>query len=388
MGCHESIPQDNVSGFAQGTGQELLFRCVTCTRASHYAHLRPPSDEETFDTIALALHYQHNSAWKCADCVSFVYKVDKILAWRPSHGSSAEPLYGAGQIPDYTHPLPREYLVKWQDRAYKRASWVPHMWLLATNKQRLRKFVAEGRTVKLLDQPRSDESASGDDTGGMMDVDISLPAADDDMFSVTKRAALLAPLPDADRRIPLGWLTVDRVLSVLFLRDPGQAKRAKAAAKRGQSKRRVTSDDDETGLEELSPEVVADQEDAYNHGEQPRHEFTEDIEEFEKRTKRKLSVDQTENAIWCLFKWQELGYEEGMHMYRCSLDCPNLFSLQQHGMPHHVGANQDSLPMSALLRVSSPVVRSQSLLGLFRRSALATDLGSTDTCSRTTNSLN
>jgi chromodomain-helicase-DNA-binding protein 4 len=312
LGCDEPLPKSELPTTTEESGLELLFRCVTCTRACHYAHLHPPSDDESYDAVALAVHYQTENLWKCADCASFVYKVDKIIAWRPSPASATEPVYGPLQTPDYTQPLPREYLVKWQDRAYKRVSWVPHMWLLATNKLRLRKFVAEGRTVKLLENSRPDESldATGDvDT--VMDVDPPQPQDEDEMFSVTKRAALLAPVPDAERRIPAGWLTVDRVLSILLLRDPAKEKQAKKVAKRTKNKTRVDSDDDDDDdPDALSPEVVADREDAYDHGEQPRDDFTLDLEQWEKRKKQKLSVDELDDVIWCLIKWEDLGYDE------------------------------------------------------------------------------
>jgi len=96
---------------------QLLFRCSTCKRPAHYAHL----PQEGGDIVSTALYYQSTAAWQCADCFSFDYDLDKILAWRPYPPDAVEPALQDNDGPDYMASLPREYLVKWDDRGYKRA---------------------------------------------------------------------------------------------------------------------------------------------------------------------------------------------------------------------------------------------------------------------------
>lgn len=97
----------------------LLFRCVTCLRPAHYEHLAPlQADEDTrMPPARLALEYQEFH-WQCKDCHSWTSNVDKILAWRPYPADAKEPEYAPGEVPPIKDALPREYLVKWEDRSY------------------------------------------------------------------------------------------------------------------------------------------------------------------------------------------------------------------------------------------------------------------------------
>jgi chromodomain-helicase-DNA-binding protein 4 len=300
--CHETVPsplpvtEDHV---------EPLFRCNICTRASHYAHLhQPPGEEDPKDAGELATYYQSMLRWKCWDCASFNYPLDKIIAWRPFPANAKETGSGPLHVPDYSASLPREYLVKWQDKSYRRVGWVPHMWLFATNRQKLRKFVQEGRTLKLLDQATQEaEAKEAEEHGMMMDVDDEEMLIEDGMPSLTKQAALLAPLVDAEQRIPPAWRTVDRVLDVMIWHPPTPKSANKS--KGGKKSKRVESD------EELTPEAQAQLDDAINYGDQPEMSFMETIEDYEKRTKRNISVNEAGDVIWALFKWGDLGYDEG-----------------------------------------------------------------------------
>jgi chromodomain-helicase-DNA-binding protein 4 len=294
MGCHKPIPETS------SPAEELLFRCNVCTRASHYEHMPQPDDDEPVDIGTLALYYQDTTGWKCHDCSSFVYPVDKIIAWRPYPRDAKDPPNA-----DFSLSLPREYLIKWQDRPYKRVQWVPHMWMLATNRQRLRKFFQEGRTIKLSDhQMEQSDAKEAAQHAMMMDVDDEEQPIEDGMPSLTKRASLLAPVANAEERIPLGWRTVDRVLDVLLFKRPSK----KLTIKIG--KRRRVEDSDS----ELDPDAEAELEGAFQNGEQPAAQYTETIAEWQKRNKQTLSVDQVGDVVWAFFKWGDLGYEEGLSL--------------------------------------------------------------------------
>ena len=61
------------------TPQELLFRCFTCKRLAHYAHLPIPDGYDQDDTAEIAGYYQDDTKWKCADCFALIYMVEHIL---------------------------------------------------------------------------------------------------------------------------------------------------------------------------------------------------------------------------------------------------------------------------------------------------------------------
>lgn len=295
MRCHEPISAVHASSHDP---PELLFRCNICTRAAHYSHLPQPNEDDPVDLGTLAFYYQDSTAWKCHDCASFVYPLDKIIAWRPYPAGAKDP-----DNLDYASSVPREYLVKWTDRSYNRVQWVPHMWLLATNRQNLRKFVLDGRTVKLIDQAQqlAEEKEAVRDKM-MMDVDNEEMAIDDELPSLAQRADLLAPVMDAKERINPAWRTVDRVLDALLFKRPTKKLKIRLEAQRKPI--RVDSD------EELDPDTQVEYDSAFDHGEQPADEYTETIAQWEKRNHRKITQDQAGDVVWALFKWGDLGYED------------------------------------------------------------------------------
>ncbi len=109
---------------------ELLFRCVKCKRVAHYAHLF--KDDEDMSLPEIAIHFQVETDWQCRDCASFTFHVEKILAWRPYPANAPNIHVLSADPPNYKENLFREYLIKWDGRSYRRAQWVPHMWLSST----------------------------------------------------------------------------------------------------------------------------------------------------------------------------------------------------------------------------------------------------------------
>jgi len=310
--------------------QEIMFRCFTCKRLSHYGHLPVPpelkEDEASVDSVMLAGYYQSTTEWRCSDCSSYNWELDKILAWRPYPSTAVEPPRPPDEPPHYKSPLPREYLVKWLSRSYRRTQWVPHMWLVTTHAAKLKNFLNVGAKVELLEESLPDEEAMEVDDEAKKVVEegntatipfeISADANQDPNKADPKALTLpLGAMPDAERRIPLAWKTIDRVLDVLLWRPP----KPKIMKKGKQTTmKKVLSSEEE--VEETENEndasdgpIEAELESAFAEGEQPSYDLTETVREWEARTGWSLSTEQIKNVVWVFIKWDDLPYDEGKH---------------------------------------------------------------------------
>ncbi|KIJ68216.1 hypothetical protein HYDPIDRAFT_82781 [Hydnomerulius pinastri MD-312] len=288
--------------------RELLYRCFSCKRLAHYGHLPDPDGGVTEDAD-IAYYYQAETGWRCADCASYVYGLDKILAWRPYPPNAVEPKWSGP--PEVKSALPREYLVKWNDRSYRRTTWVPHMWLLSTSPSKLKNFLVSGSKVPLLDEPVTDETAmdvdkSPDANGQPLAFD-STEATPEVEAQAKPKATSLSPLKDAERRIPPAWKTIDRVLDVRFWHPPSKST-SKAKGKGSKKNAIVISDGEEE--EHLPPEIQQQLERAYTDGEQPEEALMEDVDEWSARTREELDVELVDRVVWAFIKWDDLGYDE------------------------------------------------------------------------------
>jgi chromodomain-helicase-DNA-binding protein 4 len=295
----DAATKDDSRGEKGTVLDELLFRCSLCKRLAHYAHLPPPPEDPDGDytAVELAEYYQYTTGWQCADCVSFVYSVETILAWRPYPEKVVE-----SKSPYYKDPLPREYLVKWVDRSYKRVQWVPHMWLLATSPARLKNFLERGSPIALLPEPVAEANIGGEvddpvSTFGVGAEEHLLDTISEDGESSGSPDAV----PDAERRIQPAWKTVDRVLDVLLWRPEKRLKNRK----RGKTQESAMTKDPEE--EEAERERAA----AYDFGEQPSADLLENVDAYTRRSKESLSVDDADRVAWAFFKWKDLGYDNG-----------------------------------------------------------------------------
>ncbi|KAH7881752.1 SNF2 family N-terminal domain-containing protein [Phlebopus sp. FC_14] len=280
--------------------RELLFRCFVCKRLAHYRHLPNPENATSGDA-ELAYYYQVETGWRCADCASFLYPLDKILAWRPYPPNAVEPK--SVDPPDIKTPRPREYLVKWQDRSYRRTQWVPHMWIASTNPSKLKNFLSSGTKVGLLAEPVVDSDnmqveenrcTNGQQTAFEPTVGLVPEALGE------SRSLSLGPLKDAEHRIPLTWKTIDRVLDIRFWRPPQQGKGTKRK-----------SSDSTTGTEDIQSLALQQQlERAYRDGDQPDESLLEEVDEWLARTKASLGLEHINKVVWVFVKWDGLGYEE------------------------------------------------------------------------------
>lgn len=323
-----SITEEAAKG--KPPGWELLFRCFTCKRLSHYEHLPVPAeykDGDEVDSVALAEYYQATTEWLCGDCSSYTYALDKILAWRPYPSNVVEPSHPDNEPPNSKLPLPREYLVKWADRSYRRTQWVPHMWLVTTHGAKLKNFLNVGAKVELLAEALPEEDAiedrvvvgeaKQDDETAIILFQIGADADPESTKSEDSKLALPSgAAPDAERRIPPAWKTIDRVLDVLFWCPEKRAESQKPKKQKGREsarkKLKVVTDEDEN---ELDLRIDDEFQLAFDEGEQPSDDLTETVSEWEYRFNRSIEVGDIEHVVWAFIKWNDLVYEEGL----CSL---------------------------------------------------------------------
>ncbi|KAJ7169708.1 SNF2 family DNA-dependent ATPase [Mycena filopes] len=256
----------------------LLFRCLLCKRLAHYEHLPTPSDFPSDSAIAdVATHYI--TSWVCADCSSFDFDLDKILAWRPYPANAVEPRRPANDPPHYKEALPREYLVKWMERSYRRTQWVPHMWLVSTNHAKLKNFLAVGPKVELLEEP-----------------------ADEEIINHDTPAQFQVVVESRDSSVKPGGT----VKTGARPQDPPKTKASKKG--KGKAKRRIDSDEESNGSDDEEEAIARAA--AFDQGQEPSSVFTETLEEWKTRNKRKFTADDADQVAWIFVKWDDLTYEE------------------------------------------------------------------------------
>ncbi|KAE9408278.1 hypothetical protein BT96DRAFT_914203 [Gymnopus androsaceus JB14] len=265
---------------------QLLFRCFACKRLAHYQHIQ---DDIEDDLTTLASRYQSN--WFCGDCSSYQSTQSNVLTL------------------NIKEPLPREYLVKWQERGYRRTEWVPHMWLVSTNFSKLKNFTMNGTKVELLGGVPDDNLRREEEPSSIFDIpdDSSAKPSKPDVDSGSSLSALV----DAEDRIPISWKTVDRVLDVQLRLNPSRAQpKSKQKRKGGRQKRLMVQSEDDESDESDSEDLTEAVRAAFDEGEEPVG-FVESVDDFEVRTGEDFDPHKHIGlVIWAFFKWSDLGYEE------------------------------------------------------------------------------
>ncbi|EGO30851.1 hypothetical protein SERLADRAFT_444458 [Serpula lacrymans var. lacrymans S7.9] len=321
MGCLEVALEPDVSvqpenDLDQKLAHELFYRCFSCKRLAHYQHLPVPEEMlgDGLRRVQLAKYYQINTGWRCGDCASLTFNLDKILAWRPYPLSATEPSHPPYNPPNYKSMLPREYLVKWMERSYKRTQWVPHMWLVSTNWMKLKNFVNGGAKVVLLKEPICDEKYHSTDVDvadecvppkETQEVPFEIGADETRNEDMRITVSPLDPVPDAERRIPMAWKTVDRILDVRFW-NSGKQKKSFQQEKAGNF-RNITQDGDDI----QAPEIEIQRLKAYDEGEQPDDDLLDSVDQYLRRLHQaEAKIEDIENVAWAFIKWGDLGYDE------------------------------------------------------------------------------
>lgn len=308
----ESSIQNSVD-LSSTPSRELLFRCLTCKRLAHYSHLPIPTPlPKSTPLPQIAEYYQFNTVWLCMDCHSYRFPLDKIIAWRPYPPNALQPSR-KDEIPNYKEHLPREYLVKWQDRSYRRLNWVPHMWLVSTNVGKLKNFLSGGTKIELLGEPVQDGI---DNEEKEKDIEFEVGAgesADDGGVEQSKGPSvglgMRDALPDAERYIPPAWKTVDRVLDVVIW---APKPKSLSKSKHGKKRQIVTSDEEKDGEEKDGEEMNEFKKVVFEKGELNSLENTMTAEQWEESNGETISMGLMERVVWAFIKWNDLGYDEGM----------------------------------------------------------------------------
>lgn len=280
--------------------QEILFRCLKCKRLAHYRHL--PMDGEGYTTAEIAEFYQEENHWQCADCASYIYPLDKIIAWRTVDGLPDDGKHINTELLNIKSNLPRQYLVKWTGRSYRRTEWVPHMWLVSTSIAKLKHFYENGPKVQLLDLSKLDNAQTSDvDFLGVVDTSRD-PSAEPNTKSELSLEIPPPPLPDAENRIPRDWKTIDRILDLLVW----SSNRNVPKKGRRLAKSTIESEDDAPD----TPGVSIPPEASTMDGEEPSAELTDTVAEYEDSTGRELDTRDVNRVAWVFAKWRDLPYDE------------------------------------------------------------------------------
>ncbi|CRG87580.1 Chromatin remodeling factor mit1 [Talaromyces islandicus] len=125
---------------------QLLFRCIGCTRAFHFDHLPPKSDlkaddiempdaESTPSELANIRFKQYSRKWRCHTCTSASGEIEGLIAWRPVDADS----YTPGFAVDDLEEKEKEYLVKWKRASYFRTTWMEGSWIWGVTSPLMRK---------------------------------------------------------------------------------------------------------------------------------------------------------------------------------------------------------------------------------------------------------
>ncbi|CAN9083091.1 unnamed protein product [Alternaria alternata] len=108
----------------------VLFRCTKCSRAWHYHHL-PPISQYAMDVnrddeeMADERFREYSGKWMCKECDETInQKVGGIIVWRPSDVETYRP----GTPCELICEDDKQYLIKWENESYFRASWHSGAW--------------------------------------------------------------------------------------------------------------------------------------------------------------------------------------------------------------------------------------------------------------------
>ncbi|CAD6505123.1 BgTH12-00618 [Blumeria graminis f. sp. triticale] len=131
-------PITQVSSHLINNPKNVLFRCVTCKRATHFEHLPPLSkDDEKSDDIDILREIklkEYKSKWRCKDCQNNSAKVHRLVCWRPLERES----FSNQAIEDLCADS-IEYLIKWEEKSYFECTWMPGSWVWGVTQKSMRK---------------------------------------------------------------------------------------------------------------------------------------------------------------------------------------------------------------------------------------------------------
>ena len=89
-------------------------------------------------SIAELRYTQYCKDWTCLECVNAPGQIQSLVAWRPKNVDAYTPGYTVDMVEDDE----KEYLVKWEERSYFQATWMPAAWVWGVSAAAMRKAFA------------------------------------------------------------------------------------------------------------------------------------------------------------------------------------------------------------------------------------------------------
>ncbi|CCU78402.1 chromodomain-helicase-DNA-binding protein [Blumeria hordei DH14] len=172
-------PITQVSSHLINNSKNVLFRCVTCKRATHFEHLPPLSKDvdksDDIDVLRESRLKEYKSKWRCKDCQNNSAKVHRLVCWRlldrESFSNQAIEDLCADSI---------EYLIKWEEKSYFECTWMPGSWVWGVTQKSMRKaFLRRNEDDNMLLKWSSEEAIPED----YLRIDIVLDVRYTDGFS-------------------------------------------------------------------------------------------------------------------------------------------------------------------------------------------------------------
>lgn len=138
--------------------QNILFRCCHCKRAYHFDHLPARDSDVEMDEADMSIselrHVQYARDMTCLDCLRAPGKLQGLVAWRPTDLETCVP----GSTVDMVDEDDKEYLVKWANKSYLQATWVPGAWVWGVTVAAMRKAFAKRDDGNNLPKMTTDEA--------------------------------------------------------------------------------------------------------------------------------------------------------------------------------------------------------------------------------------
>jgi superfamily II DNA or RNA helicase len=113
----------------------IMVRCTTCDRAYHFDHLSSDGEQDRTQFPS--------NGWQCKDCSDAPAEINGLVAWRPIDPNSKNNLV------EIKAEIDKEYLVKWKNKSYFHATWMPGDWVWKqVPKTMLNAFFRSARAAK------------------------------------------------------------------------------------------------------------------------------------------------------------------------------------------------------------------------------------------------
>lgn len=125
----------------------VMFRCTNCWRGFHFEHLPSRSDVMDLDTDSMAAQRfaEYSQDWRCKECVTMPAKVSGLVAWKPVDEDTYDTRLTFEEIDEDE----KVYLVRWENKSYFQATWMPGAWVWGVTNGVMRKSFAKREEARL-----------------------------------------------------------------------------------------------------------------------------------------------------------------------------------------------------------------------------------------------